>query len=70
MAKQLVNIDGEDVMVREDTAKRYRGVHWAVWSLLAFIVIAAALFFAGVFKLASNRVSPQGPANAESRNVR
>ncbi len=70
MAKQLVHIDGEDVLVNEDTAKRYRGVHWAFWSILAMIVIVAALFFAGVFRLASNRVSPQAPANAESRNVR
>lgn len=70
MTKELVNIEGEEVLVREDSAKRYRGVYWAIWSIVMMIVIAGLLFLAGVFKLASNRVAPSTPANAESPSGR
>lgn len=49
MAKQMVHMDGEDVMVREDTAKAYRGTYWALFSVGAFILIVAILFFGGFF---------------------
>lgn len=49
MAKQVVHISGEDVAVREDTAKAYRGTYWALLSVLGFILIAAILFFGGFF---------------------
>ncbi len=45
MSKDVINVNGEDVLVREDTAKAFRGVNWAIVSLIAFIVIAAVLFF-------------------------
>ncbi|MBA3600581.1 MAG: hypothetical protein H0W45_04975 [Acidobacteria bacterium] len=45
MAKDVINVDGEDTVVREDTAKSYRGVVWALLSLAAFVIIAAILFF-------------------------
>lgn len=47
MAKDVINVDGEDRVVREDTAKSYRGVIWALLSVAAFIIIAAILFFGG-----------------------
>lgn len=47
MSKQVITVDGEDRVVREDTAKAFRGVHWALLSLAAFILIAALLFFGG-----------------------
>ncbi len=47
MAKDVITVDGEDRVVREDTARSYRGVMWALWSLLAFVVIAAILFLGG-----------------------
>lgn len=49
MAKQAITVDGEKKMVREDTAKSFRGVHWALISIAAFVVIAALLFFSGMF---------------------
>lgn len=49
MAKQMINVSGEDVNVREDTAKAYRGVYWALLSIAAFAIIAALLFFSGLF---------------------
>jgi hypothetical protein len=42
---------GEDVVVREDTAKSYRGVYWALLSVAAFILIAAIMFFTGALSL-------------------
>lgn len=48
MAKQVISVGGEDRIVREDTAKSYRGVYWALISVLAFAVIVAILFFSGI----------------------
>ena len=54
MSKQVITVDGEDQVVREDTAKAFRGVHWALLSLAAFVLIAALLFFGGFLKMASD----------------
>ena len=45
MAKEVINVDGEDVSVREDTAKSYRGVMWFLGTILIFIVIALIMYF-------------------------
>ena len=45
MAKDVINVDGEDTVVREDTAKSYRGVVWALLSVASFIIIGAIMFF-------------------------
>ena len=45
MAKDVINVDGKDTVVREDTAKSYRGVIWALISVGAFVVIGAIMFF-------------------------
>ena len=45
MAKDVINVDGEDKVVREDTAKSYRGIVWALISVGAFVIITAILFF-------------------------
>ncbi len=45
MSKDVINVDGEDKVVREDTAKSYRGTVWALISVGAFVVIGAILFF-------------------------
>lgn len=65
MAKDVINVDGDDVTVREDTAKAYRGVNWALLSVAAFILITAALFI--IFSLTaasdgklSSPVDPRG----------
>ena len=49
MAKQVIHVAGEDMNVREDTAKAYRGVYWALFSIAAFALITAVLFFGGFF---------------------
>jgi len=65
MSKQVISVDGEDTVVREDTAKSFRGVHWALLSLLAFIVIAAILFLGGFLKTASDGNLDKTPAEVE-----
>ncbi len=47
MAKDVISVNGEDTVVREDTAKSYRGVVWALVSIAIFIGILAVLFFTG-----------------------
>ncbi len=44
MAKDVINIDGEDRTVREDTAKSYRGVVW-ILTLLGIVLIGATFLF-------------------------
>lgn len=44
MAKDVIKVDGEERVVREDTAKSYRGVIWALASVLGFVIVAAILF--------------------------
>jgi len=45
MSKDVIHVGGEDVVVREDTAKSYRGVIWALGTLAMFIIGAALIFF-------------------------
>ena len=59
MSKQVITAGGEEHLVREDTAKSFRGVHWALFSLAAFLIIAAILFFGGFLtSLTGNVDSP------------
>jgi hypothetical protein len=45
MKKEVVTVEGEEVLVREDVAKKYRGVHWAIYSISAFVILSVLLFF-------------------------
>jgi hypothetical protein len=48
MAKDTITVDGEDRVVREDTAKAYRAVNWTWISIAGFVIIlaiVAAAFF-------------------------
>ena len=45
MAKDVINVDGKDTVVREDTAKAYRGTIWALLSIGAIVIVTAILFF-------------------------
>ena len=51
MSREVIHMHGEDIVVREDTAKAFRGVNWATASIIAFGLITAVLmivlFFAG-----------------------
>jgi flagellar basal body-associated protein FliL len=45
MAKDVINVDGKDTVVREDTAKAYRGTIWILITLGIVLTGAAILFF-------------------------
>lgn len=66
MAKDVITLHGQEVVVREDTAKAVRGVNWALTSVLAFIVIAATLFIIFTFTAASDG-DVNTPAEIEKR---
>ena len=67
MAKDTIKVDGEDVVVREDTAKSYRGVIWALLSVAAFVIIAAILLFGGFLKTATDNTPVKSPAEVENK---
>jgi len=68
MSKEVIIVGGEEKIVREDTAKAFRGVYWAMLSLAAFLLIMAVLFFTGIIKLASDGELNTTPANVESNS--
>lgn len=69
MAKEVIIVNGEERIVREDTAKAYRGVYWALLSIAGFLLIMAVLIFAGVIKLASDGELDTIPAAANDGSV-
>ena len=69
MSKQVITTHGEQHLVREDAAKSFRGVYWALFSLAGFIIIAAILFFGGFLTfLTGKAVNP--PAQVERQTSR
>ncbi len=67
MSKDVINVGGEEKVVREDTAKSYRGVVWALLSVGAFVIIAAILLLGGFFKSASDGKPMESPAQIEQK---
>ena len=65
MAKDVIKVDGEDTVVREDTAKSYRGVIWALLSVAAFVIIAAILLLGGFLKTVTDDTPIKSPAEVE-----
>lgn len=69
MSKDVIHVHGQDVVVREDTAKAFRGVHWALWSIGGFVLITALVTI--IFFLdASSDGSIQSPSTIENTNAR
>lgn len=66
MAKDVITVGDENYVVREDTAKSYRGLFWALMSILAFIVITTLLFFGGFIGAISDG-DVQSPAQIEQK---
>jgi hypothetical protein len=69
MSKDVINVRGEDVVVREDTAKAYRGVNWAWLSIGGFIVIALILLFIFFFSSATRTPAPSSPAPSDAQRA-
>jgi len=69
MSKDVINVDGKDIVVREDTAKAFRGVNWALLSIGAFVLISAILAIIFLFGGASDG-SLQSPSEIQNSNSR
>ncbi len=69
MSKEVIIVDGEEKVVREDTAKAFRGVYWAILSLAAILLIMVILMFTGVIKLASDGQLNKTPADVEANRL-
>ena len=67
MSKEVINVGGEEKVVREDTAKSYRGVVWALLSVGAFIIIAAILLIGGFLSTATDDTPQKSPAEIETK---
>ncbi len=67
MAKDVIKVDGEDRVVREDTAKSYRGTIWALLSVGAFVVIALIIFIVFFLKSATDGTPIQTPSQIEQK---
>lgn len=67
MAKDVINVDGEDMVVREDTAKASRFVVWGITTAAIALAIMLFLFFS-VFWRAASDGKFETPAQAENSN--
>ena len=67
MAKEVITVDGEDRLVREDTAKSYRGVIWALICIAAFGIIAAIMFFGSALLSGTDNTPNQTPSQIEQK---
>lgn len=66
MPNQMINDDGDDTMVREDTAKGFRWNKFIGIILAGFILllILGILFFSGIFSAVQPKLgSPNNRAN-------
>ncbi len=63
--KQTIAVQGEERVVREDTAKAFRGVHWALLSVAAFVLIVLALFLGGILTMTTDGDADRSPAQIE-----
>ncbi len=67
MSKEVINVGGEEKVVREDTAKAHRGTIWALLSVGAFIIIAAILLLGGFLASATDDTPQKSPAAIEQQ---
>lgn len=63
--KQAINVGGEEHLVREDTAKAWRGINWALLSIGAFILILALVFLSGVFTASKDGGMDRTPVESQ-----
>ncbi|MEZ5426990.1 MAG: hypothetical protein R2747_12030 [Pyrinomonadaceae bacterium] len=67
MSRDVITVNGEERVVREDTAKAYRGVVWGLTSLGIILLIILGLFFSGFFGAVSDGKINDKPTTIESQ---
>lgn len=68
MSKQVINVDGEEKVVREDTAKSYRGVIWILGTLGIVVIGGAIIFFLFFLKAATDDKPLQSPGSISNNS--
>ncbi len=66
MAKDVITVNGETRVVREDTAKSYRGVIWGLLSAAIILIIMTILFIGGFIGSVANG-DVQSPSQIEQK---
>ena len=71
MSDQMIHDDGEDTMVREDTAKAFRWNKFIgiILAGIVLILILGILFFSGVFSAVQPNMNPSNSAPAQNRGT-
>jgi hypothetical protein len=65
----VIPVDGKDVVVRADTAKAYRFVHWGVITAAIALAILAVTFIT-LYWLAPSSGKVESPAETVNANSR
>lgn len=65
MSREVIHVHGQDIVVREDTAKAFRGLNWAMISIFAFAAITALLFIV-LFMNAAKEGSVESPSQTQN----
>ena len=66
MSKDTINVGGEERVVREDTAKAYRGTMW-ILGVVGMILITAAILFFVVFGRSMFNTDLQSPQKIDEK---
>jgi hypothetical protein len=69
MAKDVIHLHGKDLVVREDTARAFRGVHWAATVVIICLAIIA-IITGGLFYKASRDGNVESPAQLDNSTGR
>lgn len=69
MAKDVIKVDGKEVVVREDTAKAYRFVTWGVTTAAVCLAIMAILAVV-LFCRSASDCKLESPTQVENSNSR
>ena len=69
MAKDVIHLHGKDLVVREDTARAFRGVHWAVTVIIICLAIIA-IVTGGLLYKASRDGNIESPGQMEKSSGR
>ncbi len=66
MSKDVINVGGEDKVVREDTAKAYRGTIW-ILGVVGMVLITALIMFVVFFGASIFGTDLQSPKEIEQK---
>jgi flagellar basal body-associated protein FliL len=67
MSKDVINVGGEERVVREDTAKAYRGTVW-ILTVVGIVVVTAAILFFAFFGTSMFNTDLQSPKTIEEKS--